>query len=142
MRSVSCQPREPEIPVAPLRILLAEDNRTNQMVTAGMLRSIGHSVQIVADGLQSTQVDTKNLDLILMDIQMPVMDGMEATRQIRAIERETGATRIPIIALTASAMHDLRQACFEVEMDGVITKPVSRAGLLNELAGVVSRQAL
>ncbi|MEI6715549.1 MAG: ATP-binding protein [Verrucomicrobiota bacterium] len=120
-----------------LRVLLAEDNMVNQMVALGMLRSLGHTVQVVLNGQEALDAALAQIDVVLMDVQMPVMDGLEATRQIRALEQKTSGRRIPIIALTASAMHEQRQACFDADMDGVLTKPVTRASLQNALSEAV-----
>lgn len=120
-----------------LRILLAEDNAVNQMVAVGMLRSLGHAVHAVVNGQEALEADLAQIDVILMDVQMPVMDGLEATRQIRALEQKTAGRRIPIVALTASAMHEQRQACFDADMDGVLTKPVTRASLQKGLSEAI-----
>ena len=74
-----------------------------------------------------------------MDIQMPVMDGLEATRQIRTSENANGRKRIPIVALTASAMHEQREACFAADMDGVVTKPISKKSLEKGINEVTRR---
>ncbi len=121
----------------PLRILLVEDNPTNQIVAAGMLHNLGHSVEILCNGAQAVQTDLSEFDVVLMDIQTPVMDGLEATKQIRSRQSLQGTRRLPIVALTASALHEQRQACFDADMDGVITKPVTRKSLAEALASIV-----
>ncbi len=107
-----------------LLILLAEDNEVNQKVAANILKKMGHSVVVANNGKETLEaVEDGKHDLILMDVQMPVMDGLEATREIRKGERETG-TRIPIIALTAHAMKGDREKFIGAGMDGYMTKPI------------------
>ena len=89
----------------PVKIFMAEDNPVNQIVASGMLDDMGCSLEIVDDGKSAVQaLETSPVDLVLMDCQMPEMDGFEATRVIRQRERDRGAGRTPIIALTANAM--------------------------------------
>ena len=120
---------------APLRILLAEDNRVNQQVASRLLSKQGHSVRIVADGRQTLAAfEEEPFDLILMDIQMPEMGGYEATAEIRKMEAALGK-HTPIIALTAHAMKGTREACLEAGMDGYLSKPIKVADLLATLEG-------
>jgi len=110
--------------VHPASILLAEDNAVNQRVTIGILERRGHFVIAVDDGREVLKaLACQRFDLVLMDVQMPEMDGLEATRAIRLQEQETGA-HIPIIALTAHAMKGDRDRCIEAGMDDYLTKPV------------------
>jgi signal transduction histidine kinase/ligand-binding sensor domain-containing protein/CheY-like chemotaxis protein len=124
----------PIIPVGPpLRVLLAEDNTVNQLVTKRMLEAAGHRIAIVEDGGRAVDgVATGAFDLVLMDVQMPMMDGLEATRRIRDREQVTGG-RIAIIGLTAGAMSEERQACLDSGMDDFLSKPVRRETLLRAL---------
>ena len=116
-----------------LRVLLAEDNHINQRVSAKMLEKRGHSVTVVADGNEAVALALRQtFDLILMDIQMPHMDGYEATAAIRQSERETG-THVPIIALTAHAMKSDQERCRAAGMDDFISKPIHRADLLQKI---------
>jgi len=109
---------------SPLRILLAEDNLVNQKLASRLLENQGHVVVVAANGAQALNTLAKqSFDLILMDAQMPVMDGFEATAAIRRLEAATRA-HIPIIAMTAHAMVGDRQRCLEAGMDGYIAKPV------------------
>jgi CheY-like chemotaxis protein len=113
-----------------LRILLAEDNPINMMLIRELLRRRGHSVVEVTTGTAAVQAmldDT--FDLLLTDIHMPGMDGIEAARAIRAGEVRTGRRRTPIVALTADALEDGKKACQQAGMDGFLTKPVDPAEL-------------
>ena len=113
-----------------LRILLAEDNAVNRELTVRILSKRGHSVTVAANGkLALEALETQAFDLILMDVQMPEMDGFEATGAIRKQEAVTG-TRIPIIAMTAHAMKGDRERCLAAGMDGYISKPVQAEELL------------
>ena len=113
-----------------LRVLLAEDNAVNRELTLRILSKRGHSVQVVVNGkLALEALESRAFDVILMDLQMPEMDGFEATAAIRKGEAVTG-TRIPIIALTAHAMKDDRERCLGAGMDGYISKPVQAEELL------------
>lgn len=112
------------LPARPLNILLAEDNAVNKRVTVGILEKRGHTVAAVNDGKEALgALACQRFDLILMDVQMPEMDGLEATRVVRLQEQETGG-HIPIIALTAHAMKGDRDRCIEAGMDDYLTKPV------------------
>ncbi|MFZ5995107.1 MAG: ATP-binding protein [Thermodesulfobacteriota bacterium] len=124
------------------RILLAEDDLINQEVARGILLKHGHRPTVVSDGKAAVEMWEKGyIDLIFMDIQMPVMDGFEATRLIREKEKATGA-HIPIIAMTASALKGDRERCLEASMDGYISKPVKAAELLQLIeATVVNKTA-
>ncbi len=108
-----------------LRILLAEDNPVNQKVAAKMLERMGHTVLIAENGAEVLgAVEKQSFDLILMDIQMPEVDGFEATRSIRERERNTGE-HLPIVAMTAHAMKGDREKCLQAGMDGYIAKPIN-----------------
>jgi CheY-like chemotaxis protein len=113
----------------PLRILVAEDSPVNQKLALAMLRKMGHQVTLATTGTAAVETWKREaFDLVLMDIQMPEMDGLEATRNIRAIERPGGA-RTPIVAMTAHAMGGDRERCLEAGMDDHVTKPINRADL-------------
>jgi CheY-like chemotaxis protein len=108
----------------PCHVLVVEDNLVNQKVAVRMIEKLGHSVKVVADGLEAVAaLDKESFDLILMDCQMPVMDGYEATVEIR--KREEGRKRTPIVALTAHAVESNRKRCLEIGMDDFVTKPVT-----------------
>jgi signal transduction histidine kinase/CheY-like chemotaxis protein len=109
---------------ARLKILLAEDNRVNQLLVVRLLQARGHQVAVVSDGLAALDaIEKQNFDLILMDIQMPEMDGLEATRILREREKK-GLRSAPIIAMTAHAMKGDRDKCIEAGMTGYISKPI------------------
>ena len=121
---------EQELPVASedesgtIRILLAEDNAINALLTRTLLEAEGHSVETVEDGLLAVEaMKSSKYDLIFMDMRMPNMDGLEATRKIRSMDNVSKG--LPIIALTANAFDDDRNACFDSGMNDFMTKPVS-----------------
>ncbi|SMF86324.1 PAS domain S-box-containing protein [Azospirillum oryzae] len=114
------------------RILLAEDNRTNQLFATTLLRKLGYTVEVAEDGEQAVAAACRGgFDLVLMDVQMPGMDGLEAAQAIRA--RGGAMASLPIIALTADAMPGTRELCLRAGMSDYLTKPISRAGLLAAL---------
>jgi CheY-like chemotaxis protein len=126
-------------PVAPLaqggRVLLVEDNPVNREVATGLLELLGCHVDSAEDGRQAFEVSaTGAYDVILMDCQMPVMDGFTATVLIRERERQTQAARIPIIALTAHAMEGDRELCLKAGMDDYLTKPFTQ-GQVKDILG-------
>jgi CheY-like chemotaxis protein len=124
----------PAAPVAALHVLVAEDNAVNQRVLLHMLAGFGHRAHAVANGREAVAAAAETAyDLILMDVQMPEMDGLEATAEIRRQEAALGR-HVPIIALTAHAMGQHRDRCLAVGMDDYIAKPVGRAQLAEKLA--------
>jgi PAS domain S-box-containing protein len=129
---------------AGVRILLAEDNKVNQAVTSAMLESQGFEIMVVDNGLDAIEaIERQSYDVILMDLQMPVMDGLTATKRIRQMERDghsAGAGRIPIIALTAHAIKGDRELCLEAGMDEYLTKPINRQELLRAIENCLTRR--
>jgi CheY-like chemotaxis protein len=117
-----------------VRVLVAEDNRVNQVVAEAVLARAGCFVEIVEDGAQAVaRALDGGFDAVLMDCEMPVMDGLEAARRIRAIDPS-----VPIIALTAHAMESARRACLDAGMTAFLSKPFSPAQLRQVLASHVA----
>jgi len=123
-----------------MRVLVAEDNPTNQMVVRAMLSRLGQTVEIVSDGAQAVEaVRTGEYDLVLMDVQMPEVDGYEATRRIRALEGVVAS--IPIVALTANAVAGFEELSLKAGMNGHVSKPVTLAGLAELLTRFAARRS-
>jgi CheY-like chemotaxis protein len=123
--------------VRPLRILLAEDNVVNRRLAQRLLEKQGHIVITAEDGRQALEVlERDTVDLVLMDVQMPYMDGLEATRAIRKREEEAGAQRLPVIALTAHAMSGDHERCLDAGMDAYLTKPIRPTELQRVVAEI------
>jgi two-component system, sensor histidine kinase and response regulator len=124
-----------------LRVLLAEDNAVNQLVALRLLERFGHTVTVAANGKKALEAWEKGgFDAILMDVQMPEMNGWETTQAIREKERSTGG-RIPIIAMTAHAMKGDDERCFAAGMDDYLTKPIRTEELMTVLEKVGARKA-
>jgi CheY-like chemotaxis protein len=122
-----------------LRILVAEDNVVNQLLMRRLIEKIGDEVLVASDGREAvTMLAGHPVDLVFMDVQMPEMDGMAATAEIRRREAITGAARLPVIALTASAMKGDRERCLDAGMDGYLTKPLN----IREVAALLDRLAV
>jgi CheY-like chemotaxis protein/HPt (histidine-containing phosphotransfer) domain-containing protein len=120
---------------ATARVLLAEDNIINQEIAVAMLEDTGYRVTVVENGLQVLSTLANGaFDVVLMDCQMPEMDGFEATRMLRRQEIETGRPRMPVIALTANAVSGDKERCLEAGMDDYVSKPVRRDVLLAAIA--------
>ena len=116
-----------------LRLLLAEDNPINQKLAVVLLQKAGYSVDAVENGFQALEkIQTEQYSAVLMDVQMPEMDGFEATQKIRAMEQGT-SRHLPIIAMTAHAMQGDRERCLEMGMDDYVSKPLEPKVLLNVL---------
>jgi len=114
---------------SPLQILVVEDSVANQKVALAVLKPQGHAVTVARDGQEAVALFGSQLfDLVLMDVQMPLMDGFESTRAIRSMEEETGG-HVPIIAMTAHALQGDREKCLAAGMDGYLTKPIRREDL-------------
>ena len=131
------QPTSAPLRLRPLRLLLVEDNATNQMLALTLLEREGHTVHTAKNGREAlATLETQAFDAVLMDVQMPEMDGFEATGQIRERERATG-DHIPVVAMTAHAMKGDRERCLAAGMDAYVSKPVQVVELNTALATVL-----
>jgi signal transduction histidine kinase/CheY-like chemotaxis protein/HPt (histidine-containing phosphotransfer) domain-containing protein len=148
LREVAVPPPAPALPpprlgtgeARRLRVLVADDVAANRMVARAMLVAAGHAVDSASDGAEAVgAVERETYDVVLMDVQMPVMDGLEATRRIRALPGTRG--RIPILAVTASALPEQIAACHEAGMDGHLAKPIDRESLLAAVGRLAAGQA-
>jgi CheY-like chemotaxis protein len=130
-----------------LSILVAEDNEINALLARALFTRLGHRPAVVGHGeaavqaWQSARAACKPYDLVLMDVQMPGMDGLQAARAIRAAEAQAGERPVRIIALTANAQNEDREACLAAGMDGLLVKPLDRERLCEALAAVAARLA-
>ncbi len=125
-----------------LRVLVAEDNPVNQKLAQHLLERRGHTPILVGNGREAVETILHDrFDLVLMDLQMPEMDGFEATASIRARERAAGAPRVAIIALTAHAMQGDRQRCLDADMDGYVAKPIKPVELFEVIDRVIAANA-
>ena len=124
-----------------LRVLLAEDNIVNQKLAVRLLEKLGHVVAVANNGLEALEeLERGSFDLVLMDLQMPELGGLEAVRLIRQQEEETGQ-HLPIIALTANAMKGDREICLEAGMDDYVSKPIQTRALIEAIARQTESQA-
>jgi PAS domain S-box-containing protein len=142
------EPAAVRAPAGGLSILVAEDNEINALLMRSLLTKLGHRVVIAVHGeaaleswLAASSAGTP-YDLVLMDIQMPQLDGIEATKRIRAHEAATGSQHTPILALTANTLVEDRYACFEAGMNGFLIKPLDREKLDEALAGLAAARQL
>jgi signal transduction histidine kinase/CheY-like chemotaxis protein/HPt (histidine-containing phosphotransfer) domain-containing protein len=134
-------PGETSVPSRRLRILLAEDNAVNQMLATILLEKQGHTVVVAGNGKEAlAALDQQPFDAVLMDVQMPEMDGFEATARIREREKAIGG-RIPIMALTAHAIKGDQERCLEAGMDGYVTKPIDSDELARAIVRLVPAAA-
>jgi PAS domain S-box-containing protein len=131
-----------------LSVLLAEDNEINALLTRALLQKLGHRPLVVGDGAKAFHAwaaacaAEQPFDLVLMDVHMPGVDGIEATEQIRAAERQEQISHTPILALTANAFAEDREACLAAGMDGFLVKPLDRDRLAAALASISDRASL
>ncbi|MBT3292330.1 MAG: response regulator, partial [Victivallales bacterium] len=129
----------PVAEVTPRHVLLAEDGLINQKVAVNLLERRGHVVEVAENGRAAlAALERETFDLVLMDVQMPEMDGFEATAAIRELERETGE-HLPIIAMTAHVMKGDRERCLEAGMDEYLAKPIDPEGLYAAVEAVPAR---
>ncbi|MEO8605888.1 MAG: response regulator, partial [bacterium] len=135
-RVVPASPPRPAL-LRPLRILLAEDNAVNQLLAKRLLEKGGHRVAVAGNGSEALALlQYGAFDVVLMDVQMPVMSGFEATTAMRLLERDSGA-HVPIIAMTAHAMQGDEARCLAAGMDGYVSKPIRPQTLFDEIARLV-----
>ena len=128
----------PAGPIKPARILVAEDNAVNQQIARAILEKAGFTVSIASDGAEVLDaIKTAEYDLVIMDVQMPHLDGYHATRQIRNLG--TAVRGIPILAMTANAMIGDRERCLECGMDDYVSKPVHAAEILSKVGALLSK---
>jgi CheY-like chemotaxis protein len=136
---------KPAAPVRQLnrkRLLLAEDNPVNQEVALGILQIEGFDVTLAKNGAEALEAYSRAaFDVVLMDCHMPEMDGFEATRKIRALEKQANLQRVPIVALTANAMQQDREECLNAGMDDHLSKPYSRLQMRETLARWLPQQS-
>ena len=129
--------RRQQAPLPPLHVLLAEDSLVNQKLAVGLLEREGHSVVVAKNGKQAVAaMADDDFDLVLMDVEMPEMDGLEATAVIRVKEKQAGV-HTPIVAMTAHAMKGDRERCLEAGMDAYVSKPIHAQELFDAVASVV-----
>jgi two-component system sensor histidine kinase/response regulator len=127
----------------PLHILLAEDNPVNQLLATRLLRKRGHTVMVVQNGREAVDaIESHGFDLALLDIQMPVMDGLAAARLIRDRERSTNRNRLPLVAVTAHALSEDRERCLASGMDAYVSKPISPQKLFGVIRELRTTHAL
>ncbi len=143
-RESAKEPAESETaqPLDSLKVLLAEDNVVNQKLAVGVLEKQGHTVQVVPNGQAALErLEEEEFDLVLMDVQMPILDGLAATRLIREQEQITG-DHLPIIAMTAHAMKGDREECLNAGMDEYIAKPIRVSAMQEKFVEVIERYGL
>jgi two-component system sensor histidine kinase/response regulator len=122
------------------RILLAEDNAVNQTLVVRLLEKRGYSVTVACNGREAMQaLESNQFDAVLMDVQMPGMNGFETTAAIRAKEKVTGG-HLPIIAMTAHALKGDQERCISAGMDGYVSKPIRTAELFSMIEGLLSNR--
>jgi CheY-like chemotaxis protein len=113
-------------------ILVVEDNRINQKVLSHQLINLGYAIEVAENGLEAVEkIKLQRYDLVFMDVQMPVMDGFQATQQIRGLDEASAS--VPIVAVTANAFQSERDKCFSIGMDDYLTKPVDKERLKEAL---------
>jgi CheY-like chemotaxis protein len=133
--TVAVHGHEPQ--VHRLRVLLAEDSLVNQKLAVGLLEKQGYMVKVANDGKEAiAALESQEFDVVLMDVEMPMMDGFEATAVIRVKEKQTGR-HIPIIAMTAHALKGDRERCLDSGMDDYVAKPIRSQELYEKLAAIL-----
>jgi len=139
--AAASQEESPAI-VQPLKILLAEDSVVNQRLAVGLLERHGHEIVVANNGQEAINtLARQSFDLVLMDVQMPELDGLEATRRIRSREQQPGNGHVPIIAMTAHALKGDRERCLAAGMDEYVSKPIREQQLLAAMRAVLGERA-
>jgi len=124
-----------------LHVLLAEDNLINQKLTLILLSKLGHTAAAANNGVEAVELFRRErFDIVLMDIQMPLMDGVEALEALRKVEQERGGGAVPVVAVTAYALGEDRQKFLDAGFDGYIAKPFKSSYLAEVLASLTSRE--
>ena len=131
----------PASPPGMARVLIAEDEDTNFIVLQVFLQRAGYAVTRAHNGEEAVLAASDH-DLLLMDVEMPEMDGLEATRRIRLAESERGAPNAPIVVITAHALQEFREQCYRAGASGFLTKPIRKRPLLEAVAGALSGRAV
>jgi CheY-like chemotaxis protein len=140
---VTLDPVAPPLPDRPYRVLVVEDTEDNYRFFQHVLSRAGYQVDLAFNGVEAVQkAEAYSYALILMDLEMPVMGGLEAARQIRAYEQENERIRVPIVAVTAHAIEEFRQRCKEAGMDDYATKPIQRTPLLERVSRWINPRPL
>jgi CheY-like chemotaxis protein len=133
--------RESEISTArALHVLVVDDSDVNREIASGFLELFGHTCDCVENGVEAVAAAQANAyDAVLMDVEMPILDGLEATRRIRAFENDS--QHLPILAMTAHALAGIENRCLEAGMDGCLTKPIQPEQLFETLESITHRMA-
>ncbi|MBS0371650.1 MAG: response regulator [Proteobacteria bacterium] len=140
--SAAAAPQE-EAAISGARVLLVEDNPINQRLAQALLQKRGYAVSLAENGADAVDmVGAGHFDVILMDMQMPVLDGLEATRRIRNQEQAAGHTRVPIIAMTANAMIGDRERCLDAGMDDYLSKPIKAQEFYERIEGMLNKKTV
>ena len=139
-QAVSADPPRSELPLEGRHVLLVDDDAINRRVLTAMLQRLDVEVTAVSGGAEALARFSNAFDVILMDCQMPDMDGYQTTRQWRALEREQADNPTPILALTAHSFEDTRHACIEAGMNDMLTKPITVRQLAQELRNALHRE--
>ena len=130
-----------DAPISPLRVLVADDVATNQLVARRLIENLGHEVDVVTNGIETLEAVSSGVyDAVFMDVRMPEMDGLTATRKIRELNQ--AAANIPIIAMTANATNEDVQACIEAGMNDYVSKPVNKGKIHQVLQRLFAAQSL
>ena len=141
-RALDRRPEGKRKPSRPARILIAEDSESNQILLSLYFNGTGHDLVFAGNGVEAVATyKAETFDLVLMDIFMPVMDGLEATRAIREYERERDLDPVPVVAVSANAFSEDRRRSMEAGCTDFLAKPIRKAALLEFIADILEAQA-